>query len=182
VEDAIRLFHGDENLPADRMRAQELLLASLRKEESPLARFYLAECQRANAAQDAPLAAEMYDNYHSAATAGLSEAAFRIGVCLETGFGVPRDIVQAMNWYRLAGEEGLAPAQLALASAYHHGHGVPRSDFAACSWLFLADGFQEPGLSNLRRGIVGALSSAEIDRAIATAPSLVSYPVTVSSQ
>ena len=48
--------------------------------------------------------------------------------------GVPKDAVQASNWFRKAAEQGVAIAQAALGSMYKNGDGVPKDAAQAVTW------------------------------------------------
>jgi TPR repeat protein len=45
-------------------------------------------------------------------------AQYLLGALYQLGEVVPRDYVQAVNWYRRAANQGLAVAQFALGAAY----------------------------------------------------------------
>lgn len=49
--------------------------------------------------------------------------------------GVPKDLDQALHWYRQAAEQGYAKAEFNLGQMYHHGEGVPKDDAEALRWL-----------------------------------------------
>ncbi len=177
LEEAIAVFASGAPSQRERERARALLAEVIRAEDNPVADFYFAECLRPEADSDPNIAVEMYERYHKAAVGKVPEAAFRVGVCLEAGQGAPRDLVQAMNWHRLAAEEGVVPAQLALAHAYHKGLGVPQSDLAAFTWLFLGGGLSDPSVLELREEIVAGLKPEQMRAAIDTASAFVNYQV-----
>ena len=49
---------------------------------------------------------------------GCAPAQNNLGVCYESGAGVPKDTAQAVVWYRKAAEQGLARAQCNLGICY----------------------------------------------------------------
>ena len=50
------------------------------------------------------------------------------------GYGVEKDIVQAVYWYRKAAEQGFAPAQSNLGYLYANGYGVEKDIVQAVYW------------------------------------------------
>ena len=61
--------------------------------------------------------AEAASRFHSAVTraeAGHRESSFDVGVCYAHGYGVPKDPVKAVTWYRSAAEADHSDAQLNL--------------------------------------------------------------------
>ncbi len=58
----------------------------------------------------------------------------KLGVRYTNGKGVPRDYVQAVEWYRKAAEQGFTTAQFNLASMYQSGQGVPKDLGQAVVW------------------------------------------------
>jgi uncharacterized protein len=57
-----------------------------------------------------------------------AEAQRRLGDMYHDGEGVPKDLTEALKWYRKAAEQGDAPAQVELAELYKGAPGV-RQDF-----------------------------------------------------
>jgi hypothetical protein len=49
-------------------------------------------------------------------------------------YGVPKDSVEAVKWYRKAAEQGIAEAQFNLGKMYNSGEGVPRDYVEAAKW------------------------------------------------
>lgn len=62
--------------------------------------------------------------YRVAATSGDPSAQTELGMMLESGIGVPINLVQAREWYRRAAGDGYPPAMVLLASLYSEGKGV----------------------------------------------------------
>ena len=56
----------------------------------------------------------------------------------EYGQGVPRNSVEAVNWYRKVADQHHAVAQFSLGIMYANGEGVPRSESEAAQWYRLA--------------------------------------------
>ena len=66
---------------------------------------------------------------------GNAEAQFNLGVCYENGKkGVPRDLEQAVYWWREAAAKGHAEAQFNLGNCYSKGLGVPENPEQAAFW------------------------------------------------
>lgn len=94
------------------------------------------------------------EKYRKAAEEGNSYAQYCLGICYETGNGVPQDHnqafkwyreakdgtdvpdewIDAVKWYRKAAEQGDALSQKNLAWCYANGKGVPEDDGEAVKW------------------------------------------------
>lgn len=74
-----------------------------------------------------------------AASHGLAEAQYYLGVAYTLGEGVEPDAARAADLFRRAAKGGYAPALYDLALAYLDGAGVPRSVGDACGLLLLAE-------------------------------------------
>ena len=68
------------------------------------------------------------------ALSGDAAAQFWLGNMYRRGEGVPKDAVQAVNWYRKAAEQGDAAAQFNLGNMYGRGEGVPKDAVQAVNW------------------------------------------------
>lgn len=68
-------------------------------------------------------AREAANYYRKAGELGHRRAAFMLAECYRHGYGLPRDDVQAMTWYRKAAR--LFEAKIALGDLYYFGHGAP---------------------------------------------------------
>ena len=66
------------------------------------------------------------------------ETTYRFGMMSFDGRGVPRDYVEAANWFRMAAEQGHAKAQRNLAVMYQNGQGVPQDSSEAAKWYRMA--------------------------------------------
>jgi len=68
--------------------------------------------------------------------AGNAQAQFNLGVMYGIGLGVvPKDAVQAVNWFRKAAEQGDAASQSQLGFIYANGEGVPKDAVQAVNWF-----------------------------------------------
>jgi hypothetical protein len=65
---------------------------------------------------------------------GDAEAEFALGRAFNNGTDIPRDYVQAMEWYRKASDQGNAKAENNIGSMYNHGLGVKRDPVEAAKW------------------------------------------------
>ena len=61
---------------------------------------------------------------HQSAEQECPEAQYELGVCYETGDGVGKNEVKAVELYRKAAEQGYAEAQYKLGKCYYCGDGV----------------------------------------------------------
>ena len=65
-----------------------------------------------------------------------ADAAFELGVKYYFGRGVPKDMAEAVKWFRMAGSAGHVRACGQLGFIYASGKpGVPASDGEACAWM-----------------------------------------------
>ena len=69
---------------------------------------------------------------------GLAAAQFNLGLLYANGQGVPRDYVQARQWYEKAAVQGYALAQLNLGVIYGNGNGGPEDYTLALYWFRLS--------------------------------------------
>ena len=69
---------------------------------------------------------------------GLRVAQFSLGYKYDQGEGVPRNLVEAARWYRLAAEQGDVFSQSRLGLFYSLGGGVPEDDAEAVHWFRMA--------------------------------------------
>jgi V8-like Glu-specific endopeptidase len=66
---------------------------------------------------------------------GDARAQFNIGYMYANGWGVQRDLAEAIKWYRRAAEQGLEIAQHSLGVAYFNGEGIARDNAEAARWF-----------------------------------------------
>lgn len=72
---------------------------------------------------------------HAIATAGDSDAQYKLGVKYENGDGVEDNCMAAARWYKLSAEQGHAKAQFNLALLYKSGLGVTQNLQTAKHWM-----------------------------------------------
>lgn len=68
------------------------------------------------------------------AKAGDGASQLLVGLAYAKGEGVPRDYIQAANWFRRAAEQGVARAQYDLGLLYENGQGVQKDPSQAAAW------------------------------------------------
>ena len=73
-----------------------------------------------------------------AAEQGYASAQYRLGLMYDNGWGVPKDSVTAVKWFRKAAEQGHADAQWRLGMSYANGEGVPKDFVKAYMYFNLA--------------------------------------------
>jgi TPR repeat protein len=93
--------------------------------------------------------AEAVKWFRKAAEQNFAKAQFNLGVCYAHGegvakdeveaesarvFGMAKDPVEAVKWYRKAAEQNLAKAQYILGACYAHGEGVSEDHVEAVKW------------------------------------------------
>ena len=81
---------------------------------------------------------------------GNAEAQYGLGIHYDNGKGVPRNVAEAVTWYRRAAEQGHVEAQANLGASYYLGSGAPQDHAQALHWFRLAAGQGHAGAqSNL---------------------------------
>ena len=61
-----------------------------------------------------------------------------LGWCYFNGYGIKKDLREAVKWYRKSAEQGIAQAQYNLGVCYKKGEGVIQNYVKAYAWLALA--------------------------------------------
>lgn len=70
---------------------------------------------------------------------GLPEAQLMVGAAYERGvLGAPKNLDEALKWYRRAADQNMAEAEIKIANFYLTGTGVPRDLKMANEWLLRA--------------------------------------------
>jgi TPR repeat protein len=72
------------------------------------------------------------------AALGRAFAQSALGDMYRKGKLVPKNLAEAVKWYRLAAAQGDAHAQFSLGASYTGGRGVPQDDAEAVKWYRLA--------------------------------------------
>ena len=81
------------------------------------------------------------------------------------GEGVPKDLEQALKWYRLAANQGNAFAQATLGDMYYQGQGVPKDYVLAYMWNNLASAHDYETASKNRDFLAKLMTPAQIAEA-----------------
>ncbi len=74
------------------------------------------------------------DEVKARAQAGDPDSELELGLRYEHGEGVPRDLAEALKWYRKAAEQNYAPGQYYLGVCYANGVGVAKDPVEAAKW------------------------------------------------
>jgi TPR repeat protein len=84
---------------------------------------------------------------------GHAVAQYNLGLLYANGHGVPKDDVQARQWYEKAAAQGHANAQVNLGSLYDYGRGVPQDFKMAVRW-YLRSANQGNDLAQRKLGLL----------------------------
>jgi TPR repeat protein len=87
---------------------------------------------------------QSFDEMRTAAEEGEGAAQCYLGVCYQSGIGVPREYGQAAKWFREAADQGDPAAQFNLGVLYETGQGVPQNYAEAVKWYHAAAEQGEP--------------------------------------
>ena len=79
-----------------------------------------------------------YEIYLLAADQGHAIAQSCLGVCYGNGAGVPKDMKEAVRYFRLAADQGYFQAQYNLGLCYENGNGIPKDLKEAVRYYRLA--------------------------------------------
>ena len=103
------------------------------------------------------------------AAQGDARAQFKLGVMYRHGEGVPKDVQEAVTWYRKAAEQGHVRAQNNLGVMYDMGQGVPKDFVRAHMWYNIgakASSGDERKISMKNRADVAShMTAAQIGKA-----------------
>jgi len=84
---------------------------------------------------------------------GNAKAQQILGGMYESGKGVPKDLQQALRWYRKSADQGYASAQFSLGLRYQNGDGVPKDAKQAMLWYSKAAS-QGNGYAQVNLGVI----------------------------
>ncbi len=96
---------------------------------------------------------------------GDATSQYNLGVLYANGQGVPKDYVQARQWYEQAATQDLALAQYNLGGLYAEGHGVPQDYVQALMWHSLAAANGHKDAATIRDAIATEMIPAQIAEA-----------------
>ena len=74
------------------------------------------------------------DELKKAAEQGDAQAQCNLGLCYAFGYGVEKNLSEAVKWWRKAAEQGYAQAQCNLGISYANGDGVEKNPTEAVKW------------------------------------------------
>ncbi len=101
--------------------------------------------------------------YQKAATAGVAEAQFQLGVrYYEHGKKAKENYVTAFSWFFKAASQGMAEAQHNIALMYQLGRGVPTNRVEAYKWYLIAAAQGYPKALLARETLGGDLTRPEM--------------------
>src|SRR6267378_1157828 len=96
---------------------------------------------------------------------GDADAQWQMGVRYHNGEGVPRDDVQAMQWFLRAAEQGHVTAQATLGAYYWAGRGVPQDLSKAYFWSALALAQGDENSKSRLEGLASQMTQAQVSAA-----------------
>jgi TPR repeat protein len=96
---------------------------------------------------------------------GDADAQWQLGVRYHNGEDVPRDDVQAMQWFLRAAEQGHVTAQATLGAYYWAGRGVPQDLSRAYFWSALALAQGDENSKSRLEGLASQMTQAQVSAA-----------------
>jgi hypothetical protein len=96
---------------------------------------------------------------------GDADAQWQMGVRYHNGEGVPRDDVQAMQWFLRAAEQGHVTAQATLGAYYWAGRGVPQDLSKAYFWSEIALAQGDENSKSRLEGLASQMTRAQVSAA-----------------
>ena len=99
------------------------------------------------------------------AAQGDADAQWQLGVRYHNGEGVPRDDVQAMQWFLRAADQGHVTAQATLGAYYWAGRGVPQDLSKAYFWSALALAQGDENSKSRLEGLTSQMTRAQVSAA-----------------
>lgn len=131
------LLRGSANQPADRIAANESLLAAT--EQNFAEAWFRLGILKADGGQgmigNTKDAAEAFER---AVELGVPMGALQLGALFQLGLDAPPDNALAATQYRYAAERGITEAQFRLGLMYEFGTGLPADEKEAYRWYHLA--------------------------------------------
>jgi TPR repeat protein len=128
--DVRSLINPDSNLPESVKRIEERAFDGMPEAQHDLAAIYTAG--HGNVKQNYERALFWFEQ---AANAGVSNAAYNLGVLNHQGLGTAPDLAKAIDWYTRAADLGHPEAQYNLGIAYIEGVGVSYDPFKANAYF-----------------------------------------------
>ena len=104
-----------------------------------------------------------YNGAHTTTVASVDHVSYA------NGWGVLKNDVEGVKWYREAAEQGLANAQFNLAVSYINGVGIPQNYVNAYMWLLLARAQGHQKAAEYTESIKKQLTATNLSKAQALA-------------
>ena len=101
------------------------------------------------------------EDARKAAEQGDAQAQSYLGFVYSNGYGVAKDLVEAVKWYRKAAEQGDAIAQNYLGFVYSNGEGVAKDRVEGYAWINLA-AVTDEGAKRVREDIEKTMTAQQI--------------------
>ena len=98
----------------------------------------------------------------SLADRGDADAQWQMGVRYHNGEGVPRDDVQAVQWFQRAAEQGHVIAQATLGAYYWAGRGVPQDLSKSYFWSAIALAQGDENSKSRLEGLASQMTRAQV--------------------
>jgi hypothetical protein len=114
---------------------------------------------------DQRVQAQSLADLRRAADQGDADAEWQMGVRYHSGEDVPRDDVQAMQWFLRAAGRGHVPAQATLGAYYWAGRGVPQDLSKAYFWSALALAQGDENSKSRLEGLASQMTQAQVSAA-----------------
>ncbi|KAI1318380.1 hypothetical protein EDD11_006718 [Mortierella claussenii] len=113
-----RMYLSGE-LPKDLAKAKECFKYAVKSEDNAEAHFLLAAMEM-EAGKDGkqPNLKDAFQHYQKAASMGLPEAQYNVGLAYFRGLGVPKNEDLAVEYWKMSGQQGFGLAQLSLGAYY----------------------------------------------------------------
>ncbi|KAG0246684.1 hypothetical protein BGX31_010553 [Mortierella sp. GBA43] len=110
-----RMYYSGE-LPKDIDKAKSYFEQAIALEDNAEAHFLLGVIELEQ--QEKPDKTKVFTHYEKAASKGLPEAQYNLGVMYFRGDGMPKNDILAVEYWKMAGEQGYGLAQLSLGAYY----------------------------------------------------------------
>lgn len=114
---------------------------------------------------DQRVRAQSLADLRRAADRGDADAEWQMGVRYHNGEEVPRDDVQAIQWFLRAAGRGHVPAQATLGAYYWAGRGVPQDLSKAYFWSALALAQGDENSKSRLEGLASQMTQAQVSAA-----------------
>ena len=119
----------------DALRRAHSSQASPKTEATPISpKPDIAEALKSPTGDGASANQQWVEEVKAKAESGDADSEFQLGRRYAKGRGVPKDLAEAVKWYRKAAEQGFAKAQRNLGWCYFNGEGIAKDYGEAVKW------------------------------------------------